>query len=432
MQPELNQHHSATLGRSNTTTTRMFTRVVYSLCAACLVCGCDAPLASFSSNLLVANRLERQTGLDLSEQTEAVDQLLEHLFGTPESPRWPKCLESDVRTKSLISLDYLAQAAGPVRSDQADQHFGLFREHCVFCHGLSGSGTGPTSSLLNPYPRDFRPGVFKFKTTGSGVKPTKADLRNTLVRGIPGTSMPTFSLLKSEELEILTDYVVYLAIRGEAERRLLTELALDMDLTDGQPFWKPDWESTRPADYLAGLELAEQITQKIALAWAQPESQDNLVLSESDGIQLTNASRELDPGAVARGRALFNGKIAACSSCHGTEGKGDGAVRNFDFWTKDWTDGLDPDDREAIRPLRKLGALKTRPISPRNLQLGVFRGGSDPEDIYLRIVNGIDGTPMPAAALKPINPQGLSENDVQDLVSFVLSLSQNTSLGGNP
>src|SRR5207248_2464538 len=34
--------------------------------------------------------------------------------------------------------------------------------------------------------------------------------------------------------------------------------------------------------------------------------------------------------------------------------------------------------------------------SPRNLRLGVYRGGRRPLDLYYRIHDGINGTPMPA------------------------------------
>ena len=70
----------------------------------------------------------------------------------------------------------------------------------------------------------------------------------------------------------------------------------------------------------------------------------------------------------------------------------------------------------------ELGALKPRNILPRNLRIGVYRGGSRPIDLYLRIAQGIDGTPMPAAAMKPANPQGMTEEEVWDIVNYVLSL----------
>ena len=101
---------------------------------------------------------------------------------------------------------------------------------------------------------------------------------------------------------------------------------------------------------------------------------------------------------------------------------GDGQTNNYDAWTKDWTEGIDPKNKDDLRPFLKLGALKPRHILPRNLRTGIYRGGSEPSDLYLRIVNGIDGSPMPATAMQPSNPQGLTENDVWDMVNFLLNL----------
>jgi len=59
--------------------------------------------------------------------------------------------------------------------------------------------------------------------------------------------------------------------------------------------------------------------------------------------------------------------------------------------------------------------LPPRPILPRNLKSGEFRGGGHPGDLYLRIANGIEGTPMPAAAT-------LKSDEIWALVAFVKAL----------
>ena len=55
------------------------------------------------------------------------------------------------------------------------------------------------------------------------MKPTDDDLRRVLLNGVAGTAMPSFKLLNEGEIEALIDYVKYLAIRGEVERRLIEE-----------------------------------------------------------------------------------------------------------------------------------------------------------------------------------------------------------------
>jgi len=63
------------------------------------------------------------------------------------------------------------------------------------------------------------------------------------------------------------------------------------------------------------------------------------------------------------------------------------------------------------------GGLPLRNILPRNLRDGIYRGGRRPIDIFWRVHNGIDGTPMPAA-----NKQALQDSDIWDIVNYVLSL----------
>jgi mono/diheme cytochrome c family protein len=76
--------------------------------------------------------------------------------------------------RSLVAIRFFKvasfeakMAAGPVWSDEPSAKHGLYRRHCAHCHGISGDGHGPTAMLLNPYPRDYRPALFKFKGTGS-------------------------------------------------------------------------------------------------------------------------------------------------------------------------------------------------------------------------------------------------------------------------
>ena len=321
----------------------------------------------------------------------------------------------------LLSVERLQRAAGPVRSDEAGTHYGMYRELCILCHGISGNGLGATSRLLNPYPRDFRQGKFKFKSTPTGTRPTRDDLRKTLLNGIPGTSMPTFALLPEEDLEAVLDYVLYLSIRGEVERGLLMRAAYD--LAPGQQLNRDD-----------AIELAIGAARK----WAEAETKSIPVPTPPADLPLVGttlespAARERLDASIEHGRQLFVGQVANCASCHGPLGAGDGTHNDFDDWTKDWTSqaGLDPLDKQQLRPMRELGALQPRHIQPRNLQSGVYRGGGRPEDLYRRIVLGIEGTPMPAVPLQPDNPLGLSERDVWDLINFLLSLPSRSE-GGN-
>lgn len=385
----------------------------------CLLIGCDAPIDRFGENAIFAKRLELTDGVELDVPVKDSAALLEEWFGTPDTPRWPEFLGG--AGGELVSLGRLQQASGAFSSDEEGKHVGLFREHCVVCHGVSGDGLGPSASLLNPYPRDFRAGKFKYTSTPIGKKPTREDLHRLLEHGIVGTSMPSFRLLDEEEREALVDYVIFLSVRGELERKLLAEAALELDIEGGDRLYDPRLRESDPEEFEDSLASLEKSAKRIVKGWSEA-SQYVTPVPEYPWADLS----DVPATSVANGRKLFQGNVASCSFCHGAEARGDGQQNNYDDWTRDWTvlAGLNPKEKSEIQPMLDLGALKPRNIFPRNLQLGVFRGGGSPEDLYRRIVNGIEGSPMPAAPMQPGNSQGLTEGDVWDIVNFLMSLNQ--------
>jgi len=68
----------------------------------------------------------------------------------------------------------------------------IYLHMCVFCHGEDGNGGGQAVQYLYPWPRDFRKGIFKFRSTPTGTLPRDEDLYRTIIDGIPGTSMPAW------------------------------------------------------------------------------------------------------------------------------------------------------------------------------------------------------------------------------------------------
>jgi mono/diheme cytochrome c family protein len=306
-----------------------------------------------------------------------------------------------------------------VYSDRENRHFGLYNEHCVTCHGVAGGGDGPASLLQNPYPRDFRAGVFKWKSTERAAKPTREDLLASLHRGVRGSAMPSFDGVDPADLQALVDYVIYLSVRGEFERRLLADAVDELG-----------YEETRPEDdgslleALEGrgeaysLELARERLAGIAGSWVDAS---NRVIDVPD-------ETPADVDSVARGRELFHGQIANCAGCHGMEGRGGMPMFDFDDWTKEYTTRLSitPSDSEAVRPFRQAGALRPRQIDPRQLDQGVFRGGGDSETLYRLMIAGIAGTPMPGreVAQSP-SLTALTSDQIWDLVHYVQALAGN-------
>ena len=409
--------------------------------AIVLIAGCRNEAPIFDMNLVFARKLEIH-GADLDEAVNDARPILDHFFGTPDEPKLPEVLQSDSKYTSLISLENLKRAAGAVASDRDGTDFGLYRKHCSTCHGLTGNGSGPASSLLNPYPRDFRMGVFKFKSTKYGSKPTQEDLIHTLRHGLPGTAMPSFTLHPDEDVQALAQYVIYLTIRGEVERAMYRDAANELgygdpDQTLEDRFLTAELKESDPDAYRQQLAALNEYIVAAADRWVVAEQNRVLVAELPEKIpnwplaaDATSDQRAEMGASILRGKALFHGKVANCSVCHGESGKGDGQVNDYDDWTKEWTvrNGLDPQDpskRSVIREYLALGAHKPRNILPRNMQTGAFRGGNQPEDIYRRIVQGIDGTPMPAVNLvETPGTNGLTSGDVWDIVHYVLSLSQ--------
>ena len=69
----------------------------------------------------------------------------------------------------------------------------IYLHMCVYCHGKDGNGGGNATDYLYPWPRDFRKGIFKFRSTPTGKLPRDEDLYRTIIRGVPGTSMPAWA-----------------------------------------------------------------------------------------------------------------------------------------------------------------------------------------------------------------------------------------------
>ena len=401
------------------------------LCVMATSFGCEpTPKPQFRFNE-VAWRRQEKVELDEGQRFDPeyraeIGNLLTALFGTPDEPDFPFPLGEDDPGHEVVSLARLKMAAGPVKSDRRGRPAGLYREHCVHCHGITGDGAGPTAGLLNPYPRDFRMGKFKFKSTPLRRRPTDDDLKRILTNGIPGTAMPSFRSLSQAELESLVDYVKYLSIRGEYERRLIAEVSN----LDGEPF--VDWslaettdETGNPLEEATVEEHRESLVEQlyvvfreflgedIVSTWVDPERSITPVPAAPPTFQPDHPQHaEL----VEQGRSLFLGK-GNCVQCHGLTGMGDGQVTNYDDWTKDWlnTLGVDPKRPETYREFLEAGALRPRPVRPRNLRLPVYRGGHLPEDLYRRIANGIEGTPMPSSP-------SLTPDEVWALVAFVRQL----------
>ena len=99
------------------------------------------------------------------------------------------------------------------------------------------------------------------------------------------------------------------------------------------------------------------------------------------------------PTSIGRGQLVYD-KLQ-CGKCHGSDGRGTGAVATA--FEDDWR-----------MPLR--AADLTEPWT--------FHGGATSRDIYLRFRTGMTGTPMPSFA------DAASDAEMWDLANYVLSLAR--------
>lgn len=93
----------------------------------------------------------------------------------------------------------------------------LFGVYCANCHGKQGKGDGPRAAALQPPPRDFTSGLFKFRSTPSGSLPTRDDLFHTLSGGLRGTAMMPFADLAEIERWALVEQVLVLAAAQQGD-----------------------------------------------------------------------------------------------------------------------------------------------------------------------------------------------------------------------
>jgi len=95
----------------------------------------------------------------------------------------------------------------------------VYKHMCTFCHGEDGNGGGKAMAYLFPWPRDFRKGVFKYRTTPSGSLPLDADIFKTIRRGIKGTAMPSWaSALTEDETWAVVEYLKSFSSRFQTEK----------------------------------------------------------------------------------------------------------------------------------------------------------------------------------------------------------------------
>ena len=293
--------------------------------AAVAMVGCDHVEPVFRLNMVEA--VTNETG---PEYQQEILNVLGAMFGTPDEPY--------ALAETGLDLGRLRLAAGATWSDKAGSSHGLYRRHCVHCHGITGDGRGPTARFLNPYPRDYRPAVYKFKSTYLNAKPTDDDLLRVLVNGVPGTAMPSFSLLPNSEVEALIEYVKYLSMRGQMETELIRyvydELGEEeVEDENGEPILddqgEPEMRRIRldPETDAEQREVILEILAEVVEGWNG--ANDQIIVPDEEQIPGDDRSPEEVADSIVKGRELFYGTRANCVKCHGPKNENQKNLKIF-------------------------------------------------------------------------------------------------------
>ena len=114
----------------------------------------------------------------------------------------------------LSILCVLALAAlGAANAHAADAAAGkvIFETNCQSCHGATGKGDGPVGAALDPKPRDFSVGEFKFDADGDGTPGTDSDIKNIVQKGAGAYGgsmlMAPWPTLSETDIENVTVYI---------------------------------------------------------------------------------------------------------------------------------------------------------------------------------------------------------------------------------
>lgn len=153
----------------------------------------------------------------------------------------------------------------------------VYEQNCQVCHGARGDGRGELAETLQPKPRSFRRGVFKYRSTPPGKLPANDDLSRVIREGLAGTGMGVFGeRLSARDLQAVTEYIKSFSRKWRDPKNYAPPVAIP-------PL--PKW-------------------------WSNPDART---------------------GHATAGAKLFT---ATCASCHGEKGDGQGiaAATLLDQW----------------------------------------------------------------------------------------------------
>jgi len=258
----------------------------------------------------------------------------------------------------------------------------IYQYRCAVCHGEDGAGAGPAAEFLYPRPRDFTMGLFKFKTSPGDLPPRDDDLFESIKFGLPGTSMPGWSALLTDDQ--------------------IRELITTIKQFDISAIWAPEdapWEDFDDDGHYTKLDL-------------------NVVTEREP----TDGQIPYSAESVARGESVYEEN---CRKCHGIQGRGD--ITSGKFLEDDWGFATWP------RDLTKLWTWRTSGTPYGSTEIGNDEQSRNEviRNIYTRLSVGIPGTPMPAhRATGEGEEDAIAEADRWHVANYAYSFGMGSSSPG--
>ncbi len=191
---------------------------------------------------------------------------------------------------SIIILAFLSFSFDAFAEADVEKGKALYQRLCAFCHGMEGAGDGPAAQFLNPPPRDFTMGLYKWKSTPfDEYAPSDEDLSKMISGMRSHDPMPGWDGMNGTSM--------------------------------------PGW-----SDVLGNSDTADIAAYLKSLAGYEKTQKPSISLS---------GKIEADSASLERGKGLFKDR---CSECHGEAGRGDATKKLKDdwgarTWPRDLTEG---------------------------------------------------------------------------------------------
>jgi len=205
--------------------------------------------------------------------------------------------------------------------------------YCRACHGDHGDGKGPSASGLQPPPRDFTLGEFKFAAVPAGTLPHDEDLVRIVRSGLHGTAMLAWDGVPEGDLQAIIPYL---------------------------KTFSPRWQSETPGDRV----------EPTPDAW-----------------------KDRDADGVAYGKKVYHG-LAQCLTCHPSYAPREYVFRTSKELTGNATTDF-RDDMYGSQLKESDYGVKLLPPDFTWSDLRSIRAGHELEDFYRVIASGVGGTAMP-------------------------------------